>query len=625
MRGLGLLVGSATGGLAGVDRDIQVMEVWLQRAGFALDVRMGPDATREGVVEGIARLKGSIRPGAPAVIYYSGHGGHVPVPRAPHLLLGAVPPRAFHYLVPTDHRRGVEFRGIFRTELSLAVQELSERTSNITVILDCCHSADGVRQPEATLKSICEPWSEGVEAHLAWLHAQGYELERLPMLRNRSMVLLAACGANQKAFEYTRPDGTCGGLFTDKLISVLDLVGVSNETTWDDLMRRVCQETLKTRWYQRPQVSGPSSRYPFSERQRRRLGALTLERDGPWWRLSGGQAAGVEPGDRYRIFDPITGSEDQGAVDAIVATVHSHVSVLGPSLDHEESLREGMVAVPRPGGPARVRCGIRGYGPLATNLAGRLTELEGLELVRSDQTEDLAFMLDVDDGRVVVRDASGRRLRWPWRNVSTGGDEIQSERMDGLIEDLRGLTRGTALVQFARGRPSTSAVESLAHRAEWGIVQGRGLRVLEERGAVLSVGDRIYITVENRAVRPLFVSIFDVGVGRAVTLLSCNEPEGIDLGVREIEVVGAREMEPLRGLELDWPADVPADGPVEESLVIFISNGPLPVRSWETSPWSDRVSSNRTSTSQGAGRRAPDYVIKHFCFELCPNNMRETK
>jgi len=619
MTGRALLLGSATGSLTGVANDVQAMAGWLDEMGLALDVREGPQATREGMLDGLDRLARDTPRGAAAVVYYSGHGGHVSMPSearfAGGFVGGRVAARAFQYLVPTDHQKGVAFRGIFRAELSSKMWALAERTTNITVILDCCHATDMVR---SNSKSVVEPWSAGVEAHVAWLVEQGYELEWLPELRNPWMVLLSACAATRRAYEYARPsDGVRCSVFTDCLLDVVSRIREPDRVSWDGLVRRVTEAIGRTQVQQRPQVSGPWSRCLFSERRRPSRGVLTLRHEGERWCLHGGEAVGVVRGDRYCVVDPLTDAT-QPLCEVVVAEVEGHESVVSVDAGMAERLEAGLVALPLPGGPTHQRCRIDGDGALASELRRRILEVEGLAVVEAAEGAGLAFALDVKGSAVDVLDADGRRLRWPWTEVPELEPSMRRERIDGLLDDLRALVKGADLLSLARRERPAEPPRSLAHGLEWGLVENGAPRPLPLHGAELTAGQRIYVRVENRSFRPIHVSVLDVGVARMGDLLNRNEPEGIDLGVGQTEIFGAPELDTLRGIELQWPEMVPPDGPREESLVVFIASAPLPVNAWDTASWSDPDPARRTQPRPRRSHGGPEWLVRHVSFWLCP-------
>jgi hypothetical protein len=143
-----LLIGSQIKGLTGVDNDITSMEVVLDRWGFACVRCEAASATRAGILDACERLIADAGPEDAVVVYYSGHGGYcrAPVEAPP----GERPDEAMQFIVPWDIDDSVEgdFRGITSVELSVLFARLADRTRNVTVALDCCHSAHMARDDE---------------------------------------------------------------------------------------------------------------------------------------------------------------------------------------------------------------------------------------------------------------------------------------------------------------------------------------------------------------------------------------------------------------------------------------------------------------------------------------------
>src|SRR6185369_16278018 len=77
-----LLIGSQTFGLGGVDGDVTLMAETLSDRGFAVETRIGDAASRAGVIAAYERLIADTPSGStdPVVVYYSGHGGRIPLP-----------------------------------------------------------------------------------------------------------------------------------------------------------------------------------------------------------------------------------------------------------------------------------------------------------------------------------------------------------------------------------------------------------------------------------------------------------------------------------------------------------------------------------------------------------------
>ncbi|KAF8211800.1 hypothetical protein K438DRAFT_58718 [Mycena galopus ATCC 62051] len=134
--------------------------------------------------------------------------------------------------------------------------------------------------------------------------------------RTKSMspyVLLAACGANEKAREGKRPDGTYGGQFTTALILLLQHAPLAH-TTYTEL---IGQRELQVLPGQIPRCAGGRSNRPILNGNHPATGQhsvlLTPQKRRPHteirnssqlFRVEMGTLAGVLPGTEFRAYDP---------------------------------------------------------------------------------------------------------------------------------------------------------------------------------------------------------------------------------------------------------------------------------------------------------------------------------
>lgn len=626
-----LVMGSAIAGLAGVSKDLEMTQTWLSRHGFDIDIRAGNRACRDGMLDGVHRLIRDSRLGDSVVVYYSGHGGYVyGRPDRTWLPAEAATPSSYQYLVPTDHVAGERFRGIFRAELSLSLRDLAEKTRNITVILDCCHSDDMIREDELYSKSIAEPWSAGLERHLESLRESGYDLRRLSEIRNPFVVLLAACSKDESAYEYRRPrDGHRCGVFTDFLLDAVDRRRDLERATWGELMHEVAEGVERRRRTQRPQVSGPIWRRVFSEGERRPLGALRLTHHEGRWHLLGGATVGVEVGDRYELIGGDSSAEDSTAEDtpriATVALVTSSRAALEIPSKVRPSLQPGMLARPRAGGPARRSCSVQGAGPLATTLRDQLQAVPGLGVVQESGRQEVDFSFRATPRGVEVLNAEGAHLRAQFEFGAEEEHKTREQRLGAVADLARLLTHASRLRHLATS--GTRGPQTPWFSLEWGVVDNGVPKPRPVTGARLSTGDRIYLKVENTRRRgQIYVSALDIGVGWDVTLLTDNQSEGVRLGMGDRQVVGQSELRELRGLPLHWPDNVPATQPLEESLIVIVATEQMPIGAWATTsrrPMWDAL--HRDVGGEITSTTPIDYEVTHIRFQLQPPRDEEIR
>src|SRR5262245_32968320 len=119
--GRALLVGSPGKNLRGVDHDVSRMAEMLHERGFAVDIRLREQATRDGILEGYDQLIEKVRPGEAAVVYYAGHGFRAFVAREAACWQGIAP-------FDLDATKTDDFRGITAWELSINLARLTKQT-----------------------------------------------------------------------------------------------------------------------------------------------------------------------------------------------------------------------------------------------------------------------------------------------------------------------------------------------------------------------------------------------------------------------------------------------------------------------------------------------------------------
>lgn len=627
--------------LAAVPYDVERVEAWLATVGFGQDTTvLLQGATRQAILAALGRLVDRTKPGDTVVIYYSGHGGRIYLPNTEPWALGRlVAPRFDQFLVPVDHDEADQFRGIYRVELTLWIARLTAKTDNVTVILDCCFSSGMVRSlepdpwdhgapsspwssswsssrgTEARPKRRVETWSPRVSASMQrlveWLHAEGYDLDQQHELRNPDVVLVAASEPDEESYVYRDEDGRPASVFTDTLLKIVEREGIEG-MTWDALIRTVVAAIPPRYGFQRPQVSGPRHRLIFEVEEQPRPGALTLRRRGPALWLDGGHGVGVRCGDRYRILGLFPAGEDHEATILRVIRVKEHESELRPQQGQTDGLCSGLLAVPIAGGPTHVRCRL-GNGPWSAALSERLRTIPGLAVLGADERGVVDFEIAADDRRLTLVDpAQGVALREAWV-PPTAGLPPWAE----IVDAVKSAARGSALRALAIEGGGEHRLDPSSYEIEWGVVREGERRPLERHGVHLRARDRVYLRLTSKA-GTIHASVLLVGVDRRVALWSAHDPEGIELAEGATDVVGSPALMELRGAELDWPVDVPADGPRQACFAVILSNRRMPVTAWVTSPRQRSSERVRGAYAEALASRVARLTIEHIPFHLHP-------
>ncbi|THU80313.1 hypothetical protein K435DRAFT_972820 [Dendrothele bispora CBS 962.96] len=225
-------------------------------------------ATREAMVNAIQNLADNpaISAQDPILVFYAGHGGEANAPLGWQTSSGN---KKIQMLIPHDFSKhgSKDYRGqgIFDITLSQLLTKIARNKSdNITVIFDSCHSGSGTRDDRDktfAIRGVELPPNYIVPASV--LEAQSDE--RATTIADKytglnSHVLLAACMQGQTAKERKGH-----GAFTSQLLSSLKEEGV-DRVTYKDLVMRMpdlpdqnpqCEGANRTRILFNSKVSSP--------------------------------------------------------------------------------------------------------------------------------------------------------------------------------------------------------------------------------------------------------------------------------------------------------------------------------------------------------------------------------
>ncbi|KAJ6455387.1 caspase domain-containing protein [Mycena sanguinolenta] len=245
---------------------------------------------------------------ATILLYFAGHGSRVD---APEDILA--PEGRIEMLCPVDYKTknaaGEEVQAIPDYVLSRVLGEIAQKKSrNIIVILDCCHSGGMDRDVDKTARSVRSDSYIPVDLDRHMWQDKGEAVS----YRTRSLspcVLLAACGADEKAREFTRLDGTAGGRFTSELIPLLRQAPLGCTTA----MELINQRELKELPSQSPRCAGVRSNQPFLNTDHRATGGLLTPQKRPSrtelpnslqkFRVEMGSFIGVLPGTEFKAYN----------------------------------------------------------------------------------------------------------------------------------------------------------------------------------------------------------------------------------------------------------------------------------------------------------------------------------
>lgn len=233
--------------LEGCVNDITAIERYLngrfdrQKYQLHLQTLKDKQATREAVINGFRNHLRQAAQDDVVLFYYSGHGSQE---QAPKKFWHLEPDHLDETLVCYDSRieNGWDLAD---KELALLIAEVAENEPHITIILDCCHSGSGSRDPMQETKERRIP----ADKRKRPLDSFIFKLEDLDKLSDTSRdpekypsgwkiptgrhVLIAACRDYETAKEYP---GKLRGYFSYFLMDTLSKV--NGELTYRDLFAR---------------------------------------------------------------------------------------------------------------------------------------------------------------------------------------------------------------------------------------------------------------------------------------------------------------------------------------------------------------------------------------------------
>ena len=273
--------------------------------------------------------------------------------------------------------------------------------------------------------------------------------------------------------------------------------------------------------------------------------------------LRGASLLGVQVGDEFSITSERSGYD----LDKPVATVQidrcDRLTASGPLeilLPADARARRTSVTAPR----------------LAVRVPTALDEaVRGVMFVRpAEPGENTPVRIETEaDGRIVLHDAIG-----PLHEPAVLGE--QGARR--VAANLGRVARATTLLSI---RDDDAWTFDAPIELQWGrVVSGRRER-LECTGKTIRAGNSIYVSVRNTGRTDLYVSLLDIGLSYAVTLLTDFLPSGVLLKHDEEYVFGAGggyggRPGVLEGVELMWPDGLPAVAPRPETVLAFATTEP---------------------------------------------------
>lgn len=484
----------------------------------------------------------AVRAGDRVFIYYAGHGTQCDV---------GVRGRRYQReaLVPCDGVMGTKPRELlFDWELNALLTAIAERTSSVTVVLDCCSAAGATRgrgDPPADSERFLPPVPGAV-----------FAVDELPAPRSTrdgpppppvpgitrllrgidGCQVVAACRDTERARESSRGERAHGEL-TRALVRHLDALPVEElpAVRWSRIWRAVEQDVTGANARQHPWMYGSYGRRIFGLGDDDALDdpGIALHQEGPVIRLEAGTFAGVTAGatlavygEQTKTFAPVDSPDDRAARIATlrVQSAERTSAVAAVQAAARLPLPHGARArLVTPGAPARLRVYVSPPEAEAELLqaARDLVELTGVVAAEVYLTRDAAGAWALLDNLPALA-ATGEDPR-PVVVVPAS----HRAKLRAIVEHYRAYSQPTRMALLCRDLPSLLRITVLACDRTLAADEAQDLPLdpAPAGGGLpysVAAGRAVCVEVENASLKALSVTLIDSAASGAVSILGAT-------------------------------------------------------------------------------------------------------
>ncbi|CAM1504858.1 Fc.00g024490.m01.CDS01 [Cosmosporella sp. VM-42] len=525
-RKVALLIGCQLSGLVGVKNDLKVMKELLEPHGFLFIVIN--DATRKQILEAWEKLIDDTSPGDAVVVYYSGHGSRV----KKYENNEKESSEYFQFLVPVDFDKTAEddWRGIASEEVSGLLGRTTDKTKNVTIILDCCYAARIARLP-GTVKTIEIEPREEISKHVRKILDKGKM--KFSIERNPHAVSIVASTETASAYE-TRVQGVPMSVLVAALQkSSLRLENANSrpKSSWRSIILQVRDHINAHSGQQYPQVEGDDLRFPFSLDRANPNSPISVsfygeDKDGML--LEAGDLHGVRQGDSYVVLP--SGVEQLDGTREHEEVVVTHVRALQSRAGFSQTT--GFIQQSE-NDSFRAFLKKRGLGGFPVVLKKN----EVIEKLREPIAKSISLTVSDEDDSSALATVQQRNDRielvgyvaalpfflrcWPLEGRDT-------DWVADCVSTLESFARARHLLTLPEDRMS----ETLKVHVEAGKVELKSCCPWSESTPVMHEGEKLYVKITNTGPSKVYVFIFDVRA-ESTTLLSTRCPSGRALEAKE--------------------------------------------------------------------------------------------
>jgi Caspase domain len=511
-------------------------------------------ATREGILGAMKDLVQRVGPDDIVVVHYSGHGSQMTD------VEGDEPDGLDETIVPHDSGRAPhENRDIKDDEIYLWLKDLTAKTSNVTLIFDCCHSGTIVRDDfggaERWVEPDLRPADQLPPSPIPEIIRGSLDGGRdvgpsgwLPL--GERYVLFSGCRREEKACEMEEPAGVRHGALTFFLAR--ELRKAESGTTYRDLFEALAPQVSSQFPSQHPQLEGARDLAVFGADRIEPMKFVRVEqRTADRVTLGGGATCGLTVGSHWAVYPAGTKAvtpemEPLGRVEitavravtseacllqenqpgAVVAGLRaveeSHaletrlpVEVVAPSGQDVQALLDGLdrsklLRRAEPG-PAKVRVYL---------LARRSRVPKNAPVPMLGLLSEETWAVVGEDGQLLMP-SHGRSEPGVVRLLLDNLEKVARYRLvAGLRNEASALTGKVEVELFRKAGDELEALEP----------EPGNLPVLYE-------GDCLALKITSRHDKPLFVYVLDLGLtGRVAQIFPAPGAENSLLAGRSFEI-----------------------------------------------------------------------------------------
>lgn len=472
----------------------------------------------------------------PAIVlfHYSGHGSQALDPT------GTKPNGRDETIVPHNSRTAGVF-DIKDWELGLLIEELTRYTDNVTIVLDCCHSGSGTRDPQpGQVAARCCPMDQRPQPtgrpNIATSRTLGTDSG---WMRPNRYVLLAACRDRELAHELQVRQGA--GIRQHGAMSyfmVKDLAAAANTSrplTYRELHERVRTEVNSLYDSQMPQCEGDRDRVVFGgARPRRDPFFSVVEKSRGYVWVDGGLAHQLTEGSLLHAYTPDTRTLQEAGAPIATLEVEEAGAVRSTCI-----VREGRQDLPLHSRVAVYRlnqgdfqrtASLDGEGEAVARLRARLAQEDVTPYVRLSAAGSPAdFRVALHDGAFEIQDGSGKPIVAP----------VTTAELDDVAADLCHLVRYRNALQLQNKAPHSELAGSIVlsvRRLEFDphtqAPQARPIEPTTGGEVEVEVGRPFVLEVTNNSAVPLYLGVFDFSYDWSISLLypRPGEEQALDPG-----------------------------------------------------------------------------------------------